>query len=200
MAGEKRSVKASKTQQQILNAAQTLFTLRGYEAVSIDEICASIHLTKGAFYYHFKSKEEILAYLFLPRLDQYLAKNYHLPPDARVGERLLELARCTLACARIVGRAVFVYSTNGMLNGQQALLYEPERIHTRILMETWEAARKEGILPESFTFREFSLTYSSVMTGLLINWAAEQPESDASTDWESILSLTVGRVFPSDAR
>ena len=190
------SDKAIRTKEKILNAAEKLFLLKGYEKVSIDEICASIQLTKGAFYYHFKTKEDILALLFLPRLDRYLADHFQVNDDMCSGECILQLARCTFECSRCVGRSVLVQSAGSMLSGQQELLHQENRIHTKILKNAWERGQTEGTIPSDMDIRSFRLAYSSVITGLLLNWAAEKPESDASTDWDKILELTIGRVFP----
>jgi TetR/AcrR family transcriptional regulator, transcriptional repressor for nem operon len=50
-----------RTSERILNAASTLFRKRGYEGCGIDAVMASAHLTAGAFYTHFRSKEDLLA-------------------------------------------------------------------------------------------------------------------------------------------
>lgn len=188
--------KAVKTRQRILNAAEKLFLIKGFENVSIDEICASVQLTKGAFYYHFKTKEDILGLLFLPRLDSYLEAHYRVDSSASSGECLLKLAQCTFECGKMVGRAVLARSAVGMLNGQQEMLHQADRIHTQILADAWERAQRESFLPKAMTLRGFMLTYSSVITGILLNWAAETPQSDAYTDWDEILRVSIGSVFP----
>jgi len=43
----------------IVNRARELFTRRGFTEVSIDEIMAAAGLTRGGFYNHFKTKEEL---------------------------------------------------------------------------------------------------------------------------------------------
>lgn len=45
--------------QRIVRSARKLFNCNGYEAVSIDEVMADAGLTRGAFYFHFKSKAEL---------------------------------------------------------------------------------------------------------------------------------------------
>ena len=190
------SHKALQTRERILNAAERLFLSKGYENVSIDEICASIQLTKGAFYYHFKTKEDILALLFIPRLDKYLEEHYQVDEEATSGVRILVLAQCTLECGKSVGRSVLARSAMGMLSGQQALLHEEDRIHTQILRDAWLRSKQEGAIPGKADFRTFRLIYSSVMTGILLNWAAESEESDVYTDWDTILRVAVGSVFP----
>lgn len=51
--------KAAATRLNILQNAFELIYLKGYQATSIDEIIARTALTKGAFFYHFKNKEEM---------------------------------------------------------------------------------------------------------------------------------------------
>lgn len=55
--------KAHKQQsrERILRSAMKLFTRRGFEGVSIDEVMADAELTRGAFYAHFNSKQELYA-------------------------------------------------------------------------------------------------------------------------------------------
>jgi len=45
---------------EILTHAVNLFFRKGYDATTIEDILASVSLSKGAFYHHFKSKEELL--------------------------------------------------------------------------------------------------------------------------------------------
>lgn len=64
MAGRKinqsRKVTANLRREQILTSANRLFSENGYENTSMNEIAQYVGLTKGALYYHFKSKEAIL--------------------------------------------------------------------------------------------------------------------------------------------
>lgn len=48
------------TVEKILQAGATLFMEKGYEKTSLQDIVNSIHMSKGAFYHHFQSKEELL--------------------------------------------------------------------------------------------------------------------------------------------
>lgn len=51
--------KAAATRLNILQKAFELIYARGYQATSIDEIIATTQVTKGAFFYHFKNKDEM---------------------------------------------------------------------------------------------------------------------------------------------
>jgi len=51
--------KAETTRLMILRKAFELIYANGYQTTSIDEIIATTQVTKGAFYYHFKTKDEM---------------------------------------------------------------------------------------------------------------------------------------------
>ncbi|MFC0864001.1 TetR/AcrR family transcriptional regulator [Sphaerimonospora cavernae] len=53
----------SDTRSRIQDVAIRLFTEQGYEATSLREIAEALGVTKAALYYHFKSKEDIIASL-----------------------------------------------------------------------------------------------------------------------------------------
>jgi AcrR family transcriptional regulator len=49
---------------EILNAAEPLFSAKGYRKTTISDIAKKISVAQGMLYYYFKSKEEILEALF----------------------------------------------------------------------------------------------------------------------------------------
>jgi AcrR family transcriptional regulator len=51
---------AEQRREQILHAALKLIAKKGYRATTTEEIAAKAGLTKGAVYFHFKNKEEVL--------------------------------------------------------------------------------------------------------------------------------------------
>lgn len=51
--------KAASTRLTILQKAFELIYVKGYQTTSIDDILAMTQVTKGAFYYHFKNKDEM---------------------------------------------------------------------------------------------------------------------------------------------
>ncbi|MDH3581673.1 MAG: TetR/AcrR family transcriptional regulator [Hyphomicrobiales bacterium] len=51
----------AETRERIVNCARRLFNRRGFTEVSIDEIMAGAGLTRGGFYNHFATKDELYA-------------------------------------------------------------------------------------------------------------------------------------------
>jgi AcrR family transcriptional regulator len=51
--------RGEETRGRILDAAVRKFAMAGYDAASVDEICAEAGVSKGAFYHHFPSKQAV---------------------------------------------------------------------------------------------------------------------------------------------
>ncbi len=60
--------RSEETRLKIIASAIKLFSNRGFNAASVDDICHDAGISKGAFYHHFKSKQN----LFLALLDGWL--------------------------------------------------------------------------------------------------------------------------------
>lgn len=54
-------INTRKKRDAVIETALRLFTERGYENVSVDEIIAATNTSKGTFYHYFRGKEEIIA-------------------------------------------------------------------------------------------------------------------------------------------
>ncbi|MEA2016750.1 MAG: TetR/AcrR family transcriptional regulator [Actinomycetota bacterium] len=61
--------KGKRSKNKLLEAAEKCFTKYGLDASGVDEICKTAGMSKGAFYHHFSSKQD----LFLEMLNQWLA-------------------------------------------------------------------------------------------------------------------------------
>ena len=56
-----RARRAERTREQILRAGLKVFSEKGFEGATMDDIALELEATKGLLYYHFKTKEEILS-------------------------------------------------------------------------------------------------------------------------------------------
>jgi TetR/AcrR family transcriptional repressor of nem operon len=100
----------------LLDAARTVFRTKGYAASSVDDLCKAAGLTKGAFFHHFRSKEDLAiaaaAHFGAMAAGLFATAPYHDP--AAPGDRVLayvdfragllsgDLADCTCLLGTLV--------------------------------------------------------------------------------------------------
>ena len=65
--------RTSTRRQEILDTATHLFATRGYGSVSIADLADALSTSKAAIYYHFNFKQELLATIVTPLLDELSA-------------------------------------------------------------------------------------------------------------------------------
>lgn len=81
-------VTGKQTRDEIVAAADRLFYERGFEATSFADIAAAVQISRGNFYYHFRTKDEILTAVIARRVAEReaLLRRWaeELPPLDRV--------------------------------------------------------------------------------------------------------------------
>ena len=81
----KRIVKsAPERRAELIDCAQRLFLERGYERTTINDVIAATKLSKGAFYHHFRAKEDLLEAIAARFAEQALATASEVRDDARL--------------------------------------------------------------------------------------------------------------------
>ena len=74
--------KGESKRQEMLQAAERLFLAKGYDATSVQDILDALHASKGGFYHHFASKEEVLKTLCAQRAERAAAFTLEALGDA----------------------------------------------------------------------------------------------------------------------
>lgn len=83
---------------ELIDCAQALFLAKGYERTTINDVIAATRLSKGAFYHHFRAKEDLLEAIASRYGRQSLAHAMDVRGDASLNalqrlNRLLALSR-----------------------------------------------------------------------------------------------------------
>jgi len=64
------SNKVFERKQEVINAALKEFSEKGYKGASLNNILKNAEISKGTFYYHFKSKEDLYFFLIEILIDE----------------------------------------------------------------------------------------------------------------------------------
>lgn len=179
--------KAEATRQRIVQAAEGLFYENGYTATGLDRILTAAGITKGNFYYHFKSKEALLLAVidehFAQRRDaiaELFAKGQDKPLETlfAVMDLLLEMEREQHAAGQIKG-CFFGNLSLEMCNSQQPVQHKVSHVFgslSEVFLSLLELAQQRGELAEGIDPQQMAEVILSAMEGaLLVDKANQQP-------------------------
>ncbi|QYC41349.1 HTH-type transcriptional regulator AcrR [Nonomuraea coxensis DSM 45129] len=143
------------TRTRIQEVALRLFTEQGYEATSLREIAEELGVTKAALYYHFKTKDDIVASL----VDLRVAEIEELVEWARTRPRTPETRRSLLErYAANLARPSHLEVTRFLERNQTALRAHPKLIKMREAMLALTAELSEpGATPVERISRSLAL-------------------------------------------
>lgn len=165
-------VRSAATRLRILDTAGALFAQRGYDATSVADICEQAGVTKGAFYYHFASKQQA----FLDLRDRWLS-----PLDAQFtltrapGETLPQVLQ------RIAQMAQPIFDAIGGEQRQQ------------VFLELLSAARQDpAILPAMLSPRR---KYRTLFARLVRTGVAEGTLRDVDANLAADILVALGFGF-----
>lgn len=96
------SMELSGTKRKLVDAGVKLMRARGYNATTVDDICADAGVTKGGFFHYFKSKDDV-AHTALAHFHEDRMKSYEDAPFRKLADPL----------DRVFGRLDFVKASIG---------------------------------------------------------------------------------------
>jgi len=115
----------------LLDAAARVFAAKGYRAATVDEVTAEAGLSKGTFYWNFKSKEDLFQTLLEERID-------------RPARALMEITRTAPADR----------PTSSDVSAGLARMLSGERETLVLLQEYWAAATRDPRLAQRYRRRQ----------------------------------------------
>ena len=89
-----RSVQTKNTKEKIYKAAVNIMKKKGYEYLSVNNICTVAGVSNGTFFYHFKTKEDLLSYYLRERFAEYRTEHNFNVDGLPFDKKIVEYYRC----------------------------------------------------------------------------------------------------------
>lgn len=188
---QRRKQQSKQTEQAILEAALALMREKGFEAVTVRDVCHRAGITTGAFYHHFRSKEDLFSKGFTP-LDQYmersLAGQEEQPPAVRLRLILQTYARFMESSGELTAR----YYQRRLADTESESL-DPSRYIHRAMLGCLTEAREQGILAPNVTPEWMADFCFRLFRGTVVDWILHRREYDLTAkmleDYDLLVSL-----------
>lgn len=168
----RRKQQALDTRRKIFNTALSLIRQNGFDQVSVDDICATCGVSKGAFYHHFKSKLDIMTES--ETLINDMLENIQIrESDGSIKEKLLILSGSILDVVEKSGvevtRQLTVVSTGGHYIQQEN--HNTFAIYTRkLILQILTGAIESGELSAKIDAASVTEIIMTFVSGMIADW------------------------------
>jgi TetR/AcrR family transcriptional regulator, transcriptional repressor for nem operon len=166
----------------ILDAAMQAIRAKGYAATTVDDVCAAAGLTKGSFFHHFKSKEE-LALAAIAHFDAMAEGLFAQAPYRALADPLDRLLGYVDFRAAILGGELYEYTcllgtlvqeTYATHPGIRAACDRGMSSHIAELTRDIEAAKERYAPAASWSAQSLGYFIQAVLQGSFIFAKAKQ--------------------------
>ena len=177
---ERRRRQGERTEQAILNSAITLMRERGFGKVSVRDICAHAGITTGAFYHHFRSKDELLSRGLTPMncyLEAEMAGHEQDPP----AERLKRILHTYASFMEGIGRELAARYYQQRLAGAGLRSIDEDRHTLKAILGCFREAWDKWELSSEFTPEWVARFCYAHFRGVVIDWVLSEQSDESLT-------------------
>jgi AcrR family transcriptional regulator len=197
------NLKLEESATRLLNQAIKLFLKRGYHGTSIEDITWAAGLTKGAFYCHFKSKEDILKRIVEEFERRFLDETIEAVNKVRGGflDKFEKYIRHNAAFAYYNRELCVSFTTLAAeLVGDRTIIErEIRRIYKRyqkFLSKLIVMGKKEGFFRRDLDTHLASLVIISFHDGTLLQWSMNRKNIDGKSFLNTFRRIMLNGVVP----
>lgn len=166
---EQRRKKSEQTEQAILTAAMSLCRIQPFDKVSVRDICMRAGITTGAFYHHFRSKDDLLKRGF-SSMNMYLRSRLEGHMQDPPVQRLAFILDCYVTYMENLGWQLAARYYQQRLETLASYESTSSQFTLQVILDCVRQAQTEGLLlgdysPEwvaDFVFRHYR--------GVVLDW------------------------------
>jgi len=137
---------------ELVDAAERLFSEKGYSNTSVDDICDEVGVAHGLFYYYFETKEEIIEAITKRVIDELEDKLAEIvgDPDLRADEKFIRFMSTAFQRKKDKPYMVSYYNKENDPKVYYRLFNKTVGMTTPYLTEIVEQGIKEGIFDTEY--------------------------------------------------
>jgi|SRR5699024_5888571 len=187
--------RGKQTKKQLLQTALNLFSEKGYQNVTVDEIVEKSNSSKGSFYFHFGSKHSVFMEKF-KEIDQYYSDFYRtFPENIPTHDKILLFVGKQMDYIQYeLGKDLMkVIYSNAIMTDENKYFTDQDRPLFKILGEILVEGQEKNEIDTSLSVESLKLIIMQGLMGSIYHWCmANETYSLRETSEEFFLSLING--------
>jgi TetR/AcrR family transcriptional regulator, fatty acid metabolism regulator protein len=194
-----RQKQALVTHHKIYKTALGLFRKKGFDVVTVDEICRKAGVSKGTFYVYYESKEQVIYDLFLTHDKMYydfVASELNLIADPM--EKLVALGNKALAYTLEWGIDMMqiTYRARASFNKHDPTFLSEQRALNKILPGLIMDAQRQGQIRTDLNADDIAKIILWSMDGVIHKWCMVNGSLDLIGESKKIFEVLLKGMQP----
>lgn len=191
---------AQETRNRILDAAEHLFSERGVSRTSLEDVAQATGVTRGAIYWHFKDKRDLVAAM-VDRVTLPMEAMVARSSDESVEDPIASLKACAVSALKRTATDPQVQRVFDVVTHKCEYIGEMAGVNNRISAvqkgcvdraeQTIRNAVKRGLLPASVNPRLAAVGLDALLYGLISNWLANSGYLPLERQAEAMIDLYI---------
>lgn len=174
----KKQLRGEKTREKILQISLKLFSEKGYDKVTVDEIVKKSGTSKGSFYQHFSAKSDIFLVRFIEVDDYYREVFRSFPVDMDATEKLFIFIRKLMRFLEVeMGKDLMKVIYSSALDSKEHTYFlNSNRSLFKIIRSLIEEAKKQNDIGTDQSINEISQLIIQSLMGIIYHWGLNNSE------------------------
>lgn len=179
--------------ERIIHSSWNLFFQKGFEDTTLNDIIEAADISKGTFYYYFRSKNTLLNTLSVLLDDKYRELEDELSDDMTAYEKLMYLNDKvhTYIGEKINYKLMANQYSSHLMNHEESNLLDKNRYYFQLTYRIVEEGKRKGELVSHLTAAEIVNAYSMCERALVTEWCM----SDGRIDLGEISRVYMPMMF-----
>ncbi len=187
--------KSKETKERIFRAAKSILQEKGYEALSIKNICEEAGVSNGSFYHHFKTKDDLLSY--------YIEDQPSINPDildlpANAEEAKTTIIHVYLNYAQYCRELGLAFISNYYTPKNQSLnpAIRTERPYPITTVYNYlKKAADSGVICLKYPLEEVTTDIRMIVIGNVFEWCLKNGDADFEKNMRRSLQSYLDGLF-----
>ncbi|HKL59809.1 MAG TPA: TetR/AcrR family transcriptional regulator [Sphaerochaeta sp.] len=165
--------KAEQTKQRIFESALALFTKKGFENVSVEQITKNAGTSKGNFYTYFSTKSDIIVQQFLTIDAYYRSTEKIVLEEETCSQMLLKFTELQLTYVRdVIGCATLkiLYANQVLQEGSDKVITDRNRFWHSFICTIIESGQRKGEFIQTVDSKFLAISFNRAIRGLFLDW------------------------------
>lgn len=193
----KKVMQGIETKKRLIECARKLFSEKGFYNITVDDIVKEANSSKGSFYTHFKTKEDLIIHM-LPIVDE--AYRAFLKTDTKPENSIDKIVLFVRYAFKLIEKEIGLEFISAIYSAQikdfktERFLISSERAYNQLLEKLIKEGQAVKEIKQELDSQHIATIITSCIRGVIFDWCLYKGNFDLSNYGGEVISMILNQV------